>query len=189
MRAAAGVGILLFVLAACGESRPIARVGGDADGGPVTVTAIYDREALAALAHGAGFTRTVVIERDAWADPFGPHHLHHFHHHPSHAWPGRAHAYEPMTVLTLLIGDGPAEGQLLRARLMPGSATWTVPMRAGRTAVVSLQASGGREGWREIGRFSAAPGMTATVHLEGAQPRLETSVPVIPSGSAPPSGP
>lgn len=162
----------LLLLAGCGESRPTARVGGDPGGAPVTLTAHYDRDALAALAQGSGFTRTVVVERDAWGDPFWPRYgYHHYRYH--RPWPGPAYAYEPSTALSLLVGDGPAEAQLLRARLTPGANSWTVPMRPGREAVVSLQADGGREGWREIGRFTAAPGQRVTVHLAGAQPRLE----------------
>ena len=173
MRLAIGLAVLLL-LAACGERQPSARIGGDAGGVPVTVTAHYDREALGALAQGAGFTRTVVIEREGFSDPFWSHHHHHYHH---HAWPGRGMAYEPATSLTLLIGNGPAEGQVLRARLVPGTNTWTVPLRPGREAVVSLQADGGREGWREIGRFTAAGGAQVAVHLAGAQPRIEVTSP------------
>ena len=176
MRATVGL-VVILVLAGCGDPQRSARIGGDADGVPVMVTAIYDREALPALAKGADFTRTVVVERDGWADPFYPHHHLHHHHHP---WHGAGYAYEPVTSLSLLIGDGPAEAQLLRARLVPGTSTWSVPMRPGRAAVISLQATGGREGWREIGRITAAPGMAVTVHLEGAQPRLETTLPPVP---------
>ena len=174
------VGFIVLLLTACGDRQPSARINGDADGVPVTVTAIFDREALPALAQGAGFTRTVVIERDAWADPFWP--QHHHHHHP---WHGRGFAYEPVTTLTLLIGDGPAEAQALRARLVPGTNTWSVPLRPGRPVVISLQTDGGREGWREIGRFTAAPGLSVTVHLQGAQPRLETTPPAAHPPSAP----
>lgn len=177
MRVALGLAVLLL-LAGCGEPRSTARVGGDPGGVPVTVSVTYDREALAALAQGAGFTRTVVIEREPWPDPFWPqhrYHRHHLHGYGYRGWAGPDYAYEPATSLSLLVGDGPAEAQLLRARLAPGTSSWTLPMRPGREAVVSLQADGGREGWREIGRFTAATGARVTVHLAGAQPRVEVS--------------
>jgi hypothetical protein len=169
--------LLLALVAGCGEPRPTARIGGDPDGVPVTVTIVYDDQALTAIAQGGGFTRTVVVDRGY--SPFVHPHFHHHHHgygHPghlrSHAWASEPYAYEPSTTLSLLIGDGPAEAQLLRARLSAGTTAWTMAMRPGRTAVVSLHASGGREGWREIGRFTAAERQRVTVHLEGAQARM-----------------
>lgn len=157
--------LAVLLLASCGRATPSARLGGDVGGVPVRVTVVYDRAALPALAQGGGFTRTIVVERDPWPDPYW---------HPyRRPWYGPSHAYEPATDLWLLVGDGPAEAQLLRARLVAGTWSWTVPMQPGRTAHVAIQASGGREGWRAVGSFTAAEGVQAVVHLEGPQPRLE----------------
>jgi hypothetical protein len=169
---------LLFVvcalaLVAC-DQRPSARIGGDPGGVPVTVSVTYDREALEPLTSSSAFVRTIVIERD----PFYGGIIHGSHrHYPGYGyvgggWYGPPMRYEPATSITLLVGRGPAEAQYLRAPLVNGVWEWPLRITADTEVVVSLQAQGGRSGWKEIGRFTAAAQQQIAVALVGAEPRL-----------------
>jgi len=179
--------ILLPLLVACGSRDP-ARIGSDADGAPVTVTVHYDPEALSALTQNAGFLRTVVVDRGPWIDPwlYAPGYRYPYYHPHMAGYYGMGYygmgygsgyAYEPSTMLHLLLGRGPAEGQYLRLTLGAHLWTGTLSIAPGSTVVVSLQGSGGRSGWREIGRFVASANLSIRIRCEGAEPRIETQTP------------
>ncbi len=167
---------IVCCLAAGCSSRPALRAHGDPDGVPITFGVAYARDVLDTLIpSGPGFTRTVVVEPafSPWHDPYP------FHHHHG-GWQGEGFlstpmAYEPSTTLFLLAGDGPAQAQVFRLRLAEPSTSFSVAIRPGRRVIVTLQASGGREGWQEIGEFTAAPDQLVRVTLDANGPRLETT--------------
>jgi hypothetical protein len=174
-----------LALVAC-DQRPSARIGGDAGGVPLTVAVTYDREALALLTGNGAYQRTVVIDRDPFL--YGGFGRYPSHHAPygcppygfvGAGWYGPSMAYEPSTSLFLLVGRGPAEAQYLRVRLVPGTWEWPLTVSAGTEVTVSLQATGGRSGWTEIGRFTAAAGQRVAIALEGAQPTLTVNPPSV----------
>jgi hypothetical protein len=167
--------LLIPLLVSCTPRDP-ARIGGDPDGVPVAVTVHYASSALKALTRNGGFTRTVVIERTAWPDPcFAPVRRCPG---PPFGWAGAGwgpdYRYEPTTTLHLLLGRGPSEGQFLRLELRDGGWSGTVPIKPGTEVVASLQGSGGREGWRELGRFTAAANQRLIVYLESPEAKIET---------------
>ncbi|MBA3686140.1 MAG: hypothetical protein H0W72_13005 [Planctomycetes bacterium] len=181
--------IVLGCLAAGCSSRPALRANGDPDGVSVSFGVTYDREVLDALMPGGpGFSRNVVVQSGyyaggPWGDPFGhPWHHHHHHHHGwyGHGFVGAPLAYEPSTSLSLLAGDGPAQAQLFRLRVSESSESFSLPIRAGRRVVVTLQASGGRQGWQVLGEFDAAPGQIVRISLDGSGPRLSITPPPAP---------
>ncbi len=75
----------------------------------------------------------------------------------------------------------------LRLELRDGSWSGTVPIRIGSAVVVTLQGTGGRSGWKELGRFTAAANQQVEVGLEGAEPTIETQV-LTPTMDSPASG-
>lgn len=168
------LGIALLVTSC--SSRPEARVGWDTDGVPVTVTVTYDREALPMLTDGGAFQRTVVVERDPlWyggAGFYGRRAGYYGGVGGYRGFGGPPMSYEPDTSLMLLIGRGETQAQYLRARLITGTWSWTIPMTVGQEVYVSYQTDGGRSGWKAIGAFTAAIGTTAQISLEGANPAL-----------------
>ena len=174
--------ILLPLVIACTPRDP-ARIGADPDGVPISVRVQYDPAALPALTQHAGFLRTVVVDRGPWVDPwlYGPGYRYPYYHSRMMGYYGMGngpeYAYEPSTTLHLLLGREPAAGQYLRLEL--GAEPWTgnLSIAPGTTVVVSLQGSGGRSGWREVGRFVASANLAISVHCEGAEPRIETQTP------------
>lgn len=172
--------MLALLLMGC-SSRPSARLGGDPGGVPVTVVVSYDREALEMITSGGDFQRTVVVDHGGF---YGGYHRGYGYpyRHPGRVgsiggWYSPAHSYEPTTSLSILVGRGPAEAQYLRASLVDGTWDWTLPIAADTEVVVSMQASGGRSGWREIGRFTATAGQTVQVEIAGAEPRVTATSP------------
>jgi hypothetical protein len=169
--------ILLPLLVACAP-RNLARIGNDPGGKPVMVAVRYDPAALPALAQHAGFQRTVIVERDPWHPWFHHRRLHSPLHCPPYGWyggPGWSdYAYEPSTTLFLLMGRGPAESQLLRLELREREWKGTILIAEGSEVVVSLQGNGGRSGWKEIGRFTARAELCVTVHLIGAEAKIDS---------------
>lgn len=169
------LGLLVLVMLVGCSSRPSSRLGGDPGGIPVRISVTYEREALPMLTSGGAFQRTVVVDHGFHGD------FHRGYGYPYHrpgrvgsigGWYGPPHQYEPSTSITLLVGRGPAEAQYVRASLVAGTWEWTVPIAIDTEVVVSLQATGGRSGWVEIGRFTATVGRSVQVDLVGAQPRL-----------------
>lgn len=169
--------LVALLLVGCSSS-PHARIGGDADGIPVAVNVRYDREALEALTAGANYQRTVVIDRY----PFW-HGGYHYRHCPPYGygygyiggWYGPPLSYEPSTRLALLLGRGPGEAQYLRARLEDGEWSWTIAMAAGQTIHITIQASGGRSGWTEIGTATVVPHLRIDIDLSGVQPDVHSA--------------
>lgn len=179
------VGALVVLLVSVGcSSRPSSRLGGDPGGVPVRISVSYEREALSMLTSGGAFQRTVVVDHGYHSGFHGGFHRGYGYpyRHPGRvgsigAWYGPPHQYEPNTTLSLLVGRGPAEAQYLRASLVPGTWEWSVPIATETEVVVSMQASGGRSGWVEVGRFTAAVGRAIHVDLVGAEPRLTVTEP------------
>ncbi len=70
-------------------------------------------------------------------------------------------------------GDGPAQGQVFHRDLEWGENRFSVPLKPGRILHLTVQASGGREGWESVGEV-AIPATGGTVHLDlgEAGPRL-----------------
>lgn len=178
------VGLLVLLLSIGCSSRPSSRLGGDPGGVPVRISVSYERDALSLLTSGGAFQRTVVVDHGYHGGLHSGFHRGsgYPYRHPGRvgsigAWYGPPHSYEPSTTISLLVGRGPAEAQYLRATLVEGTWEWTVPIAEETEVVVSMQASGGRSGWLEIGRFTAAVGRSIQVDLVGAEPRLTVAEP------------
>lgn len=59
----------------------------------------------------------------------------------------------------LLGGAHPGEAGSFRHALTWGETRFTVPLRSGRTIILTAQAEGGRQGWETVGEFTVgAPG-------------------------------
>lgn len=141
----------LILLAACGKERRF----GDPDGEPVTITVTVERDYVRALSSrrvgtsvgagtsfGSGGSRSTGV--------------------------GVGLSFSATTV-TLIGGDGPAQGQVFRKKLSWGTTTFTVPLRPGRELHLTAQASGGYEGWEGIGSVIVpeTPQPTITILLTG----------------------
>lgn len=81
------------------------------------------------------------------------------------------------TTVHLVGGDGPGEGQVFRREIAWGENAFTVPLTPGRTLHLTVQVSGGREGWEAVGSTVIPAGSTPRVDLVlGAEgPRLSAS--------------
>ncbi len=123
----------LIILAACGKERRF----GDPEGEPVTITVNLERDYVRALSRrrvgtsvGAGVGFGSGGARSSGV--------------------GVGLSFSATTV-TLLGGEGAAEGQIFRRELKWGESSFTVPLRPGRTLYLTAQASGGYQGWEGIG--------------------------------------
>lgn len=139
---------IVLALTACGQARPT----GDAGGVPLTVQVVLVRTYANELAHVQ--TSTTVVG-PSWGPADGPSRSDPYFERNGLGDAGWSRRYdEPRLQPWLLAGDGPREGRLFRVALDWGQTDFTVPVRAGRTVVLTLQTHGDRDAWEEVGRFT-----------------------------------
>jgi hypothetical protein len=77
------------------------------------------------------------------------------------------------TSVFLLGGDAVGQGNVFRKELRWGENSFSVPLRAGRTLALMVQAEGGRSGWEGLGSITvpsdAAPGVRIVMDADGGK--------------------
>ncbi|MBA3685217.1 MAG: hypothetical protein H0W72_08255 [Planctomycetes bacterium] len=69
------------------------------------------------------------------------------------------------TTVDIYGGEGPGEGQIFRHEIGWGETRFSVPLMPGRVLHITVQATGGREGWECVGSVTI-PATGSTVHLD-----------------------
>jgi hypothetical protein len=70
------------------------------------------------------------------------------------------------TVVHILGGEEPGSGNVFIKEIEWGDNTFTVPLTPGRTLTLSVEASGGREGWESIGTLTVPQESGSEIHLD-----------------------
>lgn len=157
----------VLVLSACGEPRRF----GDANGVPVNVTATIERPFFSTMQNRQGRPSAgagVGISSGGW----------------SSVGVGIGFQFSS-TQVYLLGGDSIGQGNVFRKEMKWGENTFTVPLAAGRTLHLTVQAEGGRRGWEAIGTLTVpAHDPTITLRLDGNGAHM-TVTPATPAPTSP----
>lgn len=162
---------VVLVLSGCGEPRRF----GDTGGVPVTVSAQVNRAFFSSMENrqgrpsagaGVGFSSG------------------------GHSSMGVGIGFQfSSTQVYLLGGDAVGQANVFRQELKWGDNTFTVPLAAGRTIFLTIQAEGGRRGWESIGQFVIpAQDPKITLELDGNGAKVTVTPAVVqpaPAGQAP----
>lgn len=156
----------VLVLSACGEPRRF----GDANGVPVNVIAKIERPFFSTMQNRQGRPSAgagVGISSGGW----------------SSVGVGVGFQFSS-TQVYLLGGDSIGQGNVFRKEMKWGENSFTVPLVAGRTLHLTVQAEGGRRGWEAIGTLTVpAQDPTVTLVLDGNGAKMT----VTPAPAAPPA--
>lgn len=165
---------VVLVLSGCGEPRRF----GDAGGVPVTVNAQVNRQFFSSMENrqgrpsagaGVGFSSG------------------------GHSSMGVGIGFQfSSTQVYLLGGDAVGQANVFRQELKWGDNQFTVPLAAGRTIFLTVQAEGGRRGWEAIGQFVIpAQDPRISVELDGNGAKVTVTPPLAPAPTpaAPPAAP
>lgn len=92
------------------------------------------------------------------------------------------------TQVYLLGGDAVGQGNVFRKELKWGENTFTVPLVAGRTLHLAVQAEGGRRGWEAIGTLTVpAPEPKLVIQLDSNGAKLTVTPTVSPAAAPAPA--
>ena len=148
----------VLLLSACGEPRRF----GDAGGIPVTVTVKVERAFFSSMENRQGRPSA------AAGVGFGS---------GGHTGVGVGIGFSfSSTQVYLLGGDSIGQGNIFRKEIKWGDNSFSVPLAAGRTLHLTIQAEGGRRGWEAIGPLTVpAQDPTVTVLLDGSGAKITVS--------------
>lgn len=160
----------VLLLSACGEPRRF----GDNGGVTVNVTAQVDRAFFSSMENRQGRPSA------AAGVGFGS---------GGHTGVGLGVGFQfSSTQVYLLGGDAIGQGNVFRKELKWGENTFTVPLAAGRTLHLTIQAEGGRRGWEAIGAITVpAQDPTVAIVIDGNGAKM-TVTPVV-APTVPPTAP
>ena len=148
----------MLLLSACGEPRRF----GDAGGVPVTVTVKVDRAFFSSMENRQGRPSA------AAGVGFGS---------GGHTGVGVGIGFSfSSTQVYLLGGDSIGQGNIFRKEIKWGDNSFSVPLAAGRTLHLTIQAEGGRRGWEAIGPLTVpAQDPMVAVLLDGNGAKITVS--------------
>lgn len=162
----------VLLLSACGEPRRF----GDAGGVPVTVTVKVERAFFSSMENRQGRPSA------AAGVGFGS---------GGHSGVGVGIGFSfSSTQVYLLGGDSVGQGNIFRKEIKWGDNSFTVPLAAGRTLHLTIQAEGGRRGWEAIGPLTVpAQDPTVAVLLDGNGAKVTVSPAPVPAPAPQPTAP